>query len=137
MFCSIWTPRNLEGGKDPPTLKISALLRKRPVLLKADFVLTKDRKRPSYRHFCGVKCTGRGLVLKRPGVLSKVQMLTLVLGVGGLFPSSNKCQKSANKAVWGPKKGTIPGYKTNWTNGTCPPTPAYPWKGICIRGART
>ena len=29
-----------------------------------------------------VKYTGRGLVVKRPGVLSKVQMLTLVLGVG-------------------------------------------------------
>ena len=32
-----------------------------------------------------VNCTGRGLVVKRPGVLSKVQMLTLVLGVG-VFP---------------------------------------------------
>ena len=32
-----------------------------------------------------VKCTGRGLVVKRPGVLSKVQMLNLVLGVGS-FP---------------------------------------------------
>ena len=29
-----------------------------------------------------VKCTGRGLVVKRPGILSKVQMLNLVLGVG-------------------------------------------------------
>ena len=29
-----------------------------------------------------VKCTGRGLAVKRPGVLSKVQMLNLVLGVG-------------------------------------------------------
>ena len=29
-----------------------------------------------------VKCTGRGVVVKRPGVLSKVQMLNLVLGVG-------------------------------------------------------
>ena len=29
-----------------------------------------------------VKCTGRGLVVKRPGVLSKVLMLNLVLGVG-------------------------------------------------------
>ena len=29
-----------------------------------------------------VKCTGRGLVVKRPGVLSKVQILNLVLGVG-------------------------------------------------------
>ena len=37
-----------------------------------------------------VKCTGRGLVVKRPGVLSKVQMLTLVLGVGvfSLLPTS-------------------------------------------------
>ena len=36
------------------------------------------------------KCTGRGLVVKRPGVLSKVQILTLVLGVGviSLLPSS-------------------------------------------------
>ena len=29
-----------------------------------------------------VKCTRRGLVVKPPGVLSKVQMLNLVLGVG-------------------------------------------------------
>ena len=29
-----------------------------------------------------VKCTGRGLVVKQLGVLSKVQMLNLVLGVG-------------------------------------------------------
>ena len=29
-----------------------------------------------------VKYTGRGLVVKRPGVLSKVQLLNLVLGVG-------------------------------------------------------
>ena len=37
-----------------------------------------------------VKCTGRGLVVKRPGVLSKVQMLNLVLGVGvfSLLPIS-------------------------------------------------
>ena len=44
-------------------------------------VLTKDRKRPYYRHFRG-KYTGRGLVVKWPGVLSKVKMLTLVWGVG-------------------------------------------------------
>ena len=29
-----------------------------------------------------VKYTGRGLVVKRPGVLSEVQLLNLVLGVG-------------------------------------------------------
>ena len=42
------------------------------------------------RTFCGKKYTGRCLVVKRPGVLSKVQMLNLVLGVGGLFPSSKQ-----------------------------------------------
>ena len=47
--------------------------------LRANFVLAKDRKRPYYGYFCGVKCTGRGLVVKR---LSKVQALDLVWGVG-------------------------------------------------------
>ena len=42
-----------ERGEKTPTPKISTLLRKRPVLLRANFVLTKDRKRPYYRHFCG------------------------------------------------------------------------------------
>ena len=60
---------------------MSALLRKRPVLLRANFVLSKDRKRPYYGLLRG-KYTGRGLVVKRPGVLSKVQMLNLVLGRG-------------------------------------------------------
>ena len=43
----------IERGEKTPTPKISALLRKRPVLLRANFGLTKDRKRPYYRHFCG------------------------------------------------------------------------------------
>ena len=33
-----------------------------------------------------IKCTGRGLVVKRPGVLSKVQTLDLVLGIFSLLP---------------------------------------------------
>ena len=37
-----------------------------------------------------VKYTARGLVVKRPGVLSKVHMQNLVLGGGGLFPSFKK-----------------------------------------------
>ena len=45
-------PKIERGGKTP-TPKISALLRKRPVLLRANFVLTKDRKRPYYGHFRG------------------------------------------------------------------------------------
>ena len=45
-----------------------------------------------------VKHTVRGLVVKRPGVLSKVQMLTLVLGVGGLFPSSKKFDSDSTKS---------------------------------------
>ena len=45
-----------------------------------------------------VKSTGRGLVVKRPGVLSKVQMLNLVLGVGVfLFHSSNRNATERNK----------------------------------------
>ena len=44
---------------------------KRPVLLRANFVLTKDRNSLTTDIFV-VKCTGRGLVVKRPGVLSKV-----------------------------------------------------------------
>ena len=48
-----------------PTPTVSVLLRKRPVLLRADFMLTKDPKWP------GGKLTGRGLVVKRPGVLRK------------------------------------------------------------------
>ena len=43
----------VERGEKTPTPKTSALLRKRPVLLRANFVLTKDRKRPYYRHFGG------------------------------------------------------------------------------------
>ena len=46
-------PRIERGEKTPKTPKISAPLRKRPVLLRADLVLTKDRKRPYYGHFCG------------------------------------------------------------------------------------
>ena len=48
-----------------------------------------------------VKCTGRGLVVKRPGVvLSKVQMLNLVLGVGvfSLLPISNPSGQERKKA---------------------------------------
>ena len=40
---------HVERGEKTPTPKISALLRQRPVLLRANlnyFVLTKDRKRP-------------------------------------------------------------------------------------------
>ena len=46
-----------------------------------------------------VKYTGRGLVVKRPGVLSKVQMLTLVLGVGvfSLLPKNRISQRVENR----------------------------------------
>ena len=37
-------------------------------------------------------------MVKRPGVLSKVQMLNLVLGVGVFFPSSN-CAKNSDMAM--------------------------------------
>ena len=61
--------------------KTPALLRKRPVLLRANFFLTKDRKRPYYGHFCG-KIHREGSSSKAARGLSKVQMLNLVLGLG-------------------------------------------------------
>ena len=45
--------KKFEREEKTPTPKISALLRKRPVLLKTNVVLTKDQKRPYYRDFCG------------------------------------------------------------------------------------
>ena len=54
-FEGIWQcwPSGIERGVKTPTLKISALLRKQPVLLRANFILTKDQKRPYYGHLCG------------------------------------------------------------------------------------
>ena len=48
-----------------------------------------------------VKYAGRGLVVKRPGVLSKVQMLNLLLGVGvfSLLPIILKTIKSYKHSV--------------------------------------
>ena len=42
-----------------------------------------------------VNYTGRGLVVKRPGVLSKVQLLNVVLGVGvfSLLPKNTATPK--------------------------------------------
>ena len=65
-----------------PTPKISALLRKRPVLLRATFVLILRTETGHTTDILVVKYTRRGLVVKRLGVLSKVQMLNLVLEVG-------------------------------------------------------
>ena len=46
-------PKIVERGEKTPTPKISALVRKQAVLLRGNFVLTKDRKRPYYGDFCG------------------------------------------------------------------------------------
>ena len=61
-----------KGGKTPTPQDFS--LTTISSLLRTENGLTTD--------ILVVKCTGRGLVVKRPGVLSKVQMLNLVLGVG-------------------------------------------------------
>ena len=58
-----------------PLKKVSDLTRTTACFTK----VAKERKRPYYGHFCGKM--HRGLVAKRPGVLSRVQMLNLVLGV--------------------------------------------------------
>ena len=82
---------------------------------KANFVLTKDRKRPYYGHFCGKIHRDRGLVVKRPGVLSKVQMLNLVLGVGVFSLHSNrKLDRFARIAWFSRIVSGISGFP-NWT----------------------
>ena len=70
-----------QGGKRPAPPRFPALLRIRPGLLKANSSLLRTENGLTTDVFV-VKCTGRGLVVKRPRVLSKVQMLNLVLGVG-------------------------------------------------------
>ena len=87
-----------ERGEKTPTPKISALLRKRPVVLRANFVLTKDRKRPYYGHFCGT-IHREASCSKAAGVLSKVQMLNLVLGVGSSPLFRDMGYRSDNIAV--------------------------------------
>ena len=66
-----------------------------------------------------VKYTGRGLVVKRPGVLIKVQMLTLVFGVGvfSLLPIFEPLKvisppppKKTLKDYWGTSLGGRFGY---------------------------
>ena len=85
--------------KGTPTPKISALLRKRPVFTKG-----QGAKTALLRTFFVVKCAGRGLVVKRPGVLNKVLMLNLVLGVGvfSLLPNTIL-------TVPVPASGSVPG----------------------------
>ena len=50
-----------------------------------------------------VKYTGRGLVVKRPGVLSKVQMLNLVLGVGVFSILPNWSRRRGHEMYHGPR----------------------------------
>ena len=53
-----------------------------------------------------VNCTGRVLVVKRPGVLSKAQMLNLVLGVGVFSLLPKNAQALASIASYAPAKST-------------------------------
>ena len=62
-----WDVPQIERREKTPTPKISALLRKRPGLLRANFVLTKDRKRPYHGHFRG-KLHREGACSKADGV---------------------------------------------------------------------
>ena len=65
-----------------------------------------------------VKCTGRGLVVKRLGVLSKVQMLTFVLGVGVFSLLPRKVRKGNLK------RGSMRKTKKVQKTGTELPKPA-------------
>ena len=66
-FCGSPDPffmEEIQRGEKTPTPKISALLRKRPVLLKANlnFVLTKARKRPKTTDIFVVKNAQGGVL---------------------------------------------------------------------------
>ena len=80
---------HIERGGKTPTRKISASLRKRPVLLRANFVLTKAGKRPHYGHFCG-KIHKEGSTHPKTQVIDRFQNLRFrvccVFGCS-LFPS--------------------------------------------------
>ena len=60
----------MRRGEKAPTTTLSVLLRKRPVLLRADFVLTKDPKWPYEGQFCG-KVDREESCSKAVGVLRK------------------------------------------------------------------
>ena len=64
------TRKKFGRGEKTPTPTLSTLLRKRPGLLRADVVLTKDPEWPDEGQLGGKK-TGRGLAVRRPVVLSK------------------------------------------------------------------
>ena len=133
------THKHIGREENTPTPKISALLRKRPFLLRANLSLLRTENGLTTDIFV-VKCTGRGLVVKRPGVLSKIQMLNLVLGVGvfSLLPNINKFAGLSRDWVGGKNLfmcflGVIPcgGEKTHKQN---PPqnSGTIPWK-LCLR----
>ena len=106
----------MKGGKKTPTPKISALPRKQPVLLRANFVLAGDRKRP----YCGLSCGKihrEGSCSKAAGGPQQSPDAESCLGGGGLFPSSNRgrageehdentqtCRKDVHEKNFGSKK---------------------------------
>ena len=100
----------LKGGKRPPgPPRLQPLLRKRPVFgpffgLPGRFPLLRPANGLTTDFFV-VKYTGRGLAVKRPGVLSKVQMLNLVLAVGVFSLLPNKYQESPRQTK--PKIGRL------------------------------
>ena len=70
-----------KGGKDPHPQEFS-LTKKTARLIEGQFSSLLRTENSLTTDFFVVKYRGRDLVVKRPGVLSKVQMLNLVLGVG-------------------------------------------------------
>ena len=74
----------LERGEKTPYPKNSALLRRRPVSLRANFVFAKDRKRPYYGHFCGKIHTEKSCS-KVAGGPSSSPAAESHLGGGGFF----------------------------------------------------
>ena len=86
-----------------PTPTLSILLRKRPVLLRADVVLTKDAKWPYEGQFCGKidreRSCSKASFVRTKSALSKMGRFpskTESVGVGAFSPVPNVALKLAN-----------------------------------------
>ena len=81
---------NIEKGGKGPHPQDFGLTKKTARFTKGQFSSLLRTENGLTTDIFVVKCTGRGLVVKRLGVLSKVQTLNLVLGVGVFSPLPKK-----------------------------------------------
>ena len=90
--------------REAPTPTLSALLRKRPVLLRTDFVLAKDPKMPYKGQYC-VEQTGKGCTCVKMEPFVLLAFFPVFYSMNGdrtsLLHQKSPCRKrSPAKGVW-------------------------------------